>query len=128
MPQGRTELLDVIRQVRNRWRRRLLARGAVIVLAGTVVALLLSAHGLEALRFNPLAVIGFRVAAVAVFAALFAYAVVGPLRRRVSDSQVALYLEERNPSLQAAILSAVEASSSSSGAPTHSPRLLERLV
>src|SRR5438105_4191796 len=55
MAQGRTELLEVIRQVRNRWRRRLVARGAVIVLAGTAVALLIVLgpaylrHGISAL-------------------------------------------------------------------------------
>jgi hypothetical protein len=31
----------------------------------------------------------------------------GPLRRKVSDEQVALYLEEHEPALQATLLSAV---------------------
>ena len=35
----RTELVDVIRQVRNRWRLRLALRGAVVVVAGSVLAL-----------------------------------------------------------------------------------------
>ena len=48
----RTELVDVIRRVRNRWRLRLALRGAVVVVAGTVLALLLSASGLEAFRFS----------------------------------------------------------------------------
>ena len=82
MGHGRTELFEVIREVRNRWRRRLLARGAVIVLGGTIVALLLSAHGLETLRFSAAAIISFRVMALAVFAALVAYGIVMPLRRR----------------------------------------------
>src|SRR5438105_9540718 len=128
MAQGRTELLEVIRQVRNRWRRRLVARGAVIVLAGTAVALLLSARGLETFKFSAAAIIAFRVIAVAVFGALVAYGLIGPLRRRVTDSQVALYLEECNPSLQAAILSAIEATSAAPDAASHSPRLVERLV
>ena len=33
----RTELVDVIRRVRNRWRLRLALRGAVIVVAGTLL-------------------------------------------------------------------------------------------
>ncbi len=53
----RAELIDVIRRVRNRWRLRLALRGAVIVCAGTIVALLLSASSLESLRFTPAAII-----------------------------------------------------------------------
>ena len=46
----REELVAVIRRVRNRWRLKLALRGAVIVVAGTLLALLLSASSLEALR------------------------------------------------------------------------------
>src|SRR5204862_784207 len=49
-----------------------------------------------------------------------------PLLRRVSETPVALYLEECDPSLEAAILSAVEASSESN--PAHSQQLVEQLV
>ena len=66
----RAELVDVIRRIRNRWRLRLALRGAVVVVAGMVLVLLLSASGLEALRFSAPAIIGFRFLAVAVFAAL----------------------------------------------------------
>ena len=107
----RAELVEVIRRIRNRWRMRLAARGAVIVFVGTVVALLLSASSLETFRFSVPAIITFRILALAVFAGLVTYAVM-PLRRLVSDTQVALYLEEHNPSLEAAILSAVETQSS----------------
>ena len=46
----RTALLDVIGQVRRRWRTKLVLRGVVGFLAGTAAALLLSAYALEALR------------------------------------------------------------------------------
>src|SRR5215210_4726701 len=102
----RAELVDVIRRVRNRWRLKLALRGTVIVVAGTLLALMVSASSLEALRFSPTAIISFRILALLIFAALLAVGFVQPLRRRVTDSQVALYLEEKDPTLEAAILSA----------------------
>ena len=123
----RTELVDVIRQVRNRWRLRLALRGAVVVVAGTVLALLLSASGLESLRFSAPAIITFRIVIVAVFVALLLYRHVWPLSRRLTEGQVAMYLEEGDPTLEAAIISAVEATSGN-GSSSHSPRLVEKLV
>jgi len=123
----RAELVEVIRRIRNRWRMRLAARGAVVVFVGTVLALLLSASSLETFRFSVPAIITFRILALAIFAALVVYAIM-PLRRQVSDTQVALYLEEHNPSLEAAILSAVETAPSSATDDRYSPRLVERLV
>src|SRR5262245_37248440 len=106
---------------------RLAARGAVVVVAGTLLALLLSAGGLESFRFAPGAIIAFRILAIAVFFALVGWAFVRPMRRQVSDSQVAMYLEECDPTLEAAIISAVEASAHAQN-PSHSPRLVEKLV
>src|SRR5690348_11422237 len=100
----RAELVDVIGEVRRRWRVKLAARGAAVAIAGTVLALVVSASVLEALRFSSRAVVGFRVLVLAVVAALVARWIVAPLMRRVTDAQVALYLEERDPTLQAQIL------------------------
>jgi small neutral amino acid transporter SnatA (MarC family) len=88
----RAELVDVIRGIRNRWRLRLATRGAVIVFVGMMAVLLLSASSLETFKFSVPAIIGFRLFALAAFAALLAYAFL-PLRRQVTDTQVALYLE-----------------------------------
>jgi hypothetical protein len=123
----RTELVDVIRRVRNRWRLKLALRGAVVVVAGTVLALLLSASGLESFRFSAPAIISFRIITVTVFVGLLFYGLVWPLRRRVTDAQVAMYLEECDPTLEAAIISAVEATANG-GSEAHSPRLVEKLV
>src|SRR3954467_13030978 len=94
----RAELVDVIHRVRNRWKLKLALRGAVIVVAGTLLALLASASSLEALHFSPAAIIAFRIIALLVFIGLVVVGFVQPLRRRVSDGQVALYLEEKDPS------------------------------
>src|SRR5262245_15135214 len=105
----RAELVEVIRKIRSRWRLKLALRGVVVVVGGSLLALLLSASGLEALRFSASAIIALRVLVLGVFAALAAAWLWRPLKREVSDAQVALYLEERDPTLEASILSAVEA-------------------
>ena len=51
-----------------------------------------------------------RIALPLGFIAAVLWFVVRPLRRKVSDEQVALYIEEHEPSLQATLLSAVETS------------------
>ena len=123
------ELVQVIRQVRNRWRTRMLLRGAVIVLVGALVALALASFGLQSYKFSPASVIGFRVAIFATFAALLGLWLVRPLGRRVSDLQVALYVEEHEPSLQAAILSAVDIGAAShAGQIDIPPAIVDKLV
>ncbi|HEY7443185.1 MAG TPA: DUF4175 family protein [Vicinamibacterales bacterium] len=122
----RDELLTLIRQVRGRWRTKLAVRGAAFVLGVGFAALLMSAYGLEILRFRPSAIIGFRIGLFAALVALVAWFLIRPLRRRVTDEQVALYLEEHEPSLQSAILSAVD--STSAERPAESPALVRRLV
>ena len=112
--------LDVIRQVRKRWRMKLALRGGVGFLGAT--ALVASAR----LRPRGAAVqpglhprLPHRVIVAALaFAAWF---LVRPLMRRVSDEQVALYLEEHEPTLEATIITAMEAERSGART-TMSPR------
>ena len=92
----RGELLDVIRSVRNRWRQRLAVRGAVVVVAGTLLALFLSASSLQALRFSPPAIITFRFVAIGVFALLVWRFFARAMRRQVTDSQVAMWAAIRS--------------------------------
>src|SRR5687767_3146461 len=103
------ELINVIRQVRRRWRMKVALRGALLVVVLTIAVFLVSARALEAARFTPEAIFAFRLGFLAVMAGLIAFMLVRPLVRRVSDGQVAMYLEEHEPSLQAAIISALEA-------------------
>ena len=93
--------------------------------AGFLLTLLLSAYALETLKFSPGSIIAFRVAMVMIFGALAGYFFVLPQWRRVNDEQVALYLEECEPTLETAILSALEAEK---GSASHSPALARRLV
>jgi Domain of unknown function (DUF4175) len=103
------DVLRVVRQVRGRWRARIAVRGLAIVLGATLIVFGLSVFGLEKLRFTPQAVVTFRVTLWLLLLVLTGRYVVGPLARRVSTEQAALYLEEHEPSLEASIVSALEA-------------------
>ena len=120
-----SELTSIIREIRTRWRLKLAVRGAAFVVGGFLLTLLLSAYALETLKFSPGSIIAFRVAMVMIFGALAGSFFVLPQWRRVTDEQVALYLEECEPTLETAILSALEAEKGSSA---HSPALARRLV
>ncbi len=105
-----SDLIGTIRQIRRRWKMKLALRGAVLVAALAVVVFMGAALGLESSRFAPGAILTFRILLPIVILVLIGLFFVRPLLRRVSDEQVALYLEEHEPSLQAEIISAVEAS------------------
>src|SRR5260221_7946045 len=78
------------------------------------------------MRFTPESILAFRIAMAVVVGVLGYVFLARPLVRRVTDEQVALYLEEHEPSLQAAIISAVEAERS--GLSAQSPSLVRKLV
>ncbi len=122
----RSELRRVIRQVRNRWRLRIALRGAAIVVGATVAAFVISLFGLEYFRFTPAAIITFRTLTYLTLIGLLVYFLLLPLSRRVTEEQVALYLEEHEPSLDASVLSALELDGVEEG--DHSPRLVKRLI
>src|SRR2546426_968522 len=127
----RWELTSIIHQIRKRWRMKLALRGAAFVLAGWVLALLVSAYGLERLKFSPGSIIAFRLAMIMVTGVLAGYFFVLPQWRRVTDEQVALYLEECEPTLETAILSAMEAeknAETSSASPALARRLVEQAI
>jgi hypothetical protein len=124
----RQELVTIIRQVRSRWRNKLMLRGALVVLGGGLVALIAASIGLQVLRFSPTSVVGFRLTVFAIFAALAFLWFVRPLRRRVDDMQVALYVEEHDPTLQAAILSAVEVGATQAAGPADSSPVVQKLI
>ena len=130
LPADRDEILRVIRQVRNRWRLRIALRGFAVVIAALLGTLVVSAWGLEVYRFTPAAIITFRIVTYGALLGFGWWFFVRPLLRHVSDEQVALYLEEHEPSLQAAVLSAVEETRKGDRAAglDYSPKLVGKLV
>jgi len=125
---GHRQVLKVIGQVRRRWRLRIALRGLAVTVGFGFVAFFASAVGMDLLRFSEGAVTGFRVVAYATLVLLFAWFLIRPLLRKVSDEQVALYLEEHEPSLEAALLSALEMGEPRGPTDPPSPQLLARLV
>jgi len=119
-------LSAVIERIRQRWRLRLFARGLLWTLVLATVVLLLSAWLLNAWHFSPSAVWGLRFSAVFALVALVLQFCIKPLRRKVDDVQVALYLEEHEPGLQSLILSAVDARRADGQ--NLSPQLVEQLT
>ncbi len=121
----RAQLLEVVRQVRRRWRIKLALRGAVGFLIAGVAVLVAIAYALEALKFTPSAIFWFRIAAGLSLVAAAAWFFARPLSRKVTDEQVVLYLEENEPTLDSTILSAMEASERPGD---WSPVLINRLI
>src|SRR5256885_13659844 len=106
----RARLTGVVHGVRNRWRMKRALRGASIVLAAAFALLAGSAYLLDRLHYGHTAMVVTRLVVLVTVAILAAILVVAPLlpKRKPSDRRVALYLEEHAPSLDAALLTAVE--------------------
>src|SRR6185436_11463040 len=112
-----TQLNDVVDGVRTRWRRARILRGTAIAVTAFVATLILSAALLLATNYAPSAVIALRVVAIVIAIALVVRFILRPLHRGVGDQQVALYLEENEPSIEGAVVSAVEASKNGPAGP-----------
>jgi hypothetical protein len=121
-----TTLLDIIAEVRTRWRMKLALKGTLWVVGIALALFFLAANGMQWARFSSASIIGARIVMMLALVASAYWFLVRPLRRRVSDEQVALYLEEHEPSLQATLLSAVE--TSRSGHVPESAALVQRVV
>ena len=121
-----TDLIGIIAEVRRRWRLKLALRGVAHVLAILLVFFLVAAALMQWDRFSPVSIVLARVSlALTVLGAVYWF-LVRPLRQRVTDEQVALYLEEHEPTLQATLLSAVE--SSRTGNAAESAALVKRVI
>jgi len=112
-----TDLLGIIAEVRRRWRLKLALRGVVRALAILVAFFLIAAFLMQWDRFSPFSIVLARVALAVTLATSVYWFLVRPLRQRVTDEQVALYLEEHEPSLEAEIISHMRQGATT---PTHS--------
>jgi hypothetical protein len=123
-------LRRVIATVRRRWRLRLALRGLAATGGTALLAFLLSAYSLEQLRFSDGAVTAFQWSSYLIVAAVAFWTLIRPMARRVTDEQVALYLEEHAHELSGEVSSAVEFGTHELDARNShiSPALVQRLV
>src|SRR6185436_19128472 len=103
------ELLQKIGIVRSRWKAFLWLRGLAWVLGVTVVSLLLGLALANSNSISGWTVRGVQLALLAVVIATVIKALVMPLRRTPSDTQLARFIEEKNPGLKDSLVSAVDA-------------------
>jgi len=122
---------QALRRVRARYGLRILFHGLAVLAIGLVLGVAGSAYGLEAFRYSRPAVSLIRALLYLWTLFLAVRFVVAPLwrgRRQASDAAIARYIEEHDPSLDAALRSAVDAVGPDSTLDRSSTALQHRLV
>ena len=121
------ELMSVIRRVRLRWRMKVALRGLVTLIVTGFAAFAVSVWGMDYFLYSERAVDVFCWLAYLTLIALAVRLLAVPLSRRVSKRQVALYVEEHEPTLKASVLSAVELGPVQQGSPADAERVSPEL-
>jgi hypothetical protein len=101
-------LLLRVRQVRRRWRSQVLVKGVSLFLVSAIALLVLGVWGADLFGFKPAAVWVMRCLTGGTVLFVAWYFLYLPLRVRVSDVQVAQFIEERYPQLEDRLVAAVE--------------------
>ena len=103
------ELLRKIALVRGRWKAFLWFRGLAWILGVMVASLLIGLALANSTNISGWTIIGLRFGLIAAVLFTIFKALVLPLRRTPTDTQLARFIEEKNPGLQDRLVSAVEA-------------------
>src|SRR5262250_1174170 len=103
------ELLRKIAIVRSKWKAFLWFRGLAWVLGVTIVALLIGLALANSRGISAWTVMALRLGLLAAIGITVIKALVIPLRRTPSDTQLARFVEEKNPALKDSLVSAVDA-------------------
>ena len=101
-------LAAILTRIRRRWRLRRLLLGTFWCLIAFAGVALLAVFTVDAWRFAPEVVTTARIVSYTICAGALLYFVALPLFQRVTDRRLALYVEEREPSLGMALASATE--------------------
>src|SRR5262245_7485303 len=103
------ELLRKIGIVRSKWRTFLWLRGLAWILGVTVASLLIGLALASSDSVSGWTVRGLQLGLLAAVAITAIKALIIPLRRIPTDTQLARFVEEKNPSLKDSLVSAVDA-------------------
>src|ERR1051326_2900604 len=103
------ELLRKIALVRGRWKAFLWFRGLAWILGVTVASLVIVLVLANSTSISGWTVVLLRLGLVAAIVSTIFKALIMPLRRTPTDTQLARFIEEKNPGLQDRLVSAVEA-------------------
>ncbi|MGH9799002.1 MAG: DUF4175 family protein, partial [Blastocatellia bacterium] len=102
------QLFGIINAVRKRRTWLLTLRGAALTLAVAAAVLLALGYAAYRYRYSGGALISLRLTAVFGLIATAFFFLVRPLRRKISDSQIARLIEEKQPGVEERFVSAVE--------------------
>jgi Domain of unknown function (DUF4175) len=105
---GDPELRRAVAAIARHWRRRRIVEGAPAIVAAAIVAVLAGVALRSTLGAPGIVVVTIRVVGYILLAIAAVWFVLLPALRRVSDEQVALYIEEQAPDLRQLFLSAVQ--------------------
>ena len=122
------DLLRAIQTTRKRWRLKILLRGLALFLIAGFATVAVSVWALDRFHYGDVPVAVIRALVWIALLALAARFLVLPFLRRVTDRQVALYIEEHEPSLEAELLSAVELGDGGGARSAPQGRLVDSLV
>ncbi len=109
------KLLSQIRLVRRRWRTQMLVKGISLFVACGIALLILGVWGAGFFGFKAAAVWLMRMIAAAGIVYAAVHFLLLPMRRRITDVQIAQYVEEHYPQLQDSLVTAVEFGHGASG-------------
>ena len=113
-----TEVKAYLQSVRRRLRFAITARGVAFVCIAALTLTIASVLLANSLRFSDGAVIFSRSLLLAATIAVIVVFLVRPLRKRLSDERLARFVEEKNPSLQDRLVTAVELEEKSKSDPS----------
>ena len=102
------QLEDKIRQVRRRMRWILFAKGLALSVGLTVAILIVAGYAADHWNYTADALRLSRIGSLLAIVAVFGWFLVRPLLRRIPDTKLARYIEERHPEIQDRLVSAIE--------------------
>src|ERR1043166_6636942 len=122
----RNNLRNLLRRLRARRQMLLVLRGVAIILSAGAAILLLTGWVAHRYRHNDSALLSLRLGALITFITTVYLALIRPLWKRIADVRLARLIEERNPSAEDRLVTALECSSEARD-PNVSKAILERL-